>query len=131
MKIISSSITFEGACHLTPTHNSFSLDHVIYIIEFTVTRINDTLFAVHSFIMANLVRLNRLVAFISTFTYYTSTLRQSLFYLFLPKPNVKRLLTSYTLIFFKNYLVALKTLRYSSELGELKLDKKLWGMCRA
>ena len=41
-----------------------------------------------------------------------------------PKPNGKRLLASYNLIFEKKYHAGLNALRTPFELGEQKLDKK-------
>ena len=51
------------------------------------------------------------------------TLKQSLFGLLIPEPNVKQLFASDTLIFAKNYHTGLNTLRTPAELGESKLDK--------
>ena len=46
------------------------------------------------------------VILLRPFMFLTLTVKQSIFSLFIPKPNVKRFLASYTLIFVKNYQVS-------------------------
>ena len=55
--------------------------------------------------------------------FLTGTLKQSIFGLLIPKPNVKRLLASYNLIFVKNYDASLNALRTPSELWEQNWTK--------
>ena len=62
------------------------------------------------------------------FKYYSKKNR-SLF--LVPEPIVERFLASYILSFVKNYHMGLNNPRAPSEMGESKLDKNWWGICRA
>ena len=70
-------------------------------------------------------------AWIDKTIYFLSlTLKKSKLVFLIPKPIVERFLTSYILLFVKNYHMGLNNQRTPYEMGESKLDTKWWGMCR-